>query len=737
MLTELAKKDLIVLYMNLRDQTDKTGFPARDPIPATILTQFPSEKAYRIICYAFFIALFDTVEEILSGHITGNAKEAVMEWSRNMCDMILPSKTTTRSDFFGKLSVKYRKVHVELVERAQTSTMPDVDDATDEDTNTDIDKTTDKFGNLALSDEGVKVDTKPKTKRSDFTTCLLAAYSKMVSRLDHIFPNRASNQPMLVIAVDEAHPLTPSLRVDPPSQTPIDTPNTPGTYRPADVFCRVVNEYSHGQHSRPVWVVFASTTSKVADFSPPNKKHDSDRIARDGEKLFPPYTQLGWDQSASKLGGIGNENVSQLKHIAGYGRPLWVSLRTALSLPERVLNVASSKLCGGPKVGAEFDPTKSSHVLAVLGQRFGLKVALGHPDSIEQLETAVASHLRICLSTTLDRTWRWTDYPSEPLLSCMAAKLLHDEPGKLGAALEKLMQRVNSGMIDMGQRGELASRLLWLLAKDLFIRSKAENTATEMPSTWDDHLVDCQMIPVVDWLEFVFGPRIWDERNKQASAAREVFKDAYVNFSHWVSMEKNIAGSKEGDELHLDLWTQRHWQRTSAVQCSHQQPLIDKVIPIYFKDAGNRRVKSQMSQILISDKARESKSSKQALRNIKRRDKSIRSKHSPKDSDLPPYIAILADLGQRSSFTTTFPEKQTADRCLRIYAAGVDETTYPFLARYPTVKNTLENLARRQRMPETEMPYTQYLDAQVKFGSTATAQYMEWEHGSSLPVITA
>ena len=223
----------------------------------------------------------------------------------------------------------------------------------------------------------------------------------------------------------------------------------------------------------------------------------------------------------------------------------WVSLKTAHGQTHKVLRTASSKLCGAGR----FDPRNTDHVLAIMGQRFGLNMTLGHPDSVEHLEKGVASHLRVCLATTLDRNWRFTSYPSEPLLSCVAASNLHAEPKMLGEALGTLLNIVNSGMIDMGQRGELASRLLWLLAKDLFIRKQAKNVVTEMPTSWDGHLADCQMIPVVDWLEFVFGPRIWDEENTQMSLARKTFEDAYVNFSHWVCMEANIAGSKEEDEL--------------------------------------------------------------------------------------------------------------------------------------------------------------------------------------------
>lgn len=93
----------------------------------------------------------------------------------------------------------------------------------------------------------------------DFTSHLFIAYTKVASRLKGIFPEH-SNKPKLVIAIDEAHPLTPLHQAR-------------GAYRPADVFCRVVNEYSHHDNrEHAVWVVFASTTSKVADFSPPSHK---------------------------------------------------------------------------------------------------------------------------------------------------------------------------------------------------------------------------------------------------------------------------------------------------------------------------------------------------------------------------------------------------------------------------------------------------------------------------------
>ena len=156
------------------------------------------------------------------------------------------------------------------------------------------------------------------------------------------------------------------------------------------------------------------------------------------------------------------------------------------------------------------------------------------------------------------------------------------------------------------------------------------------------------------------------------------------------------------------------------------------MIPIYFKGGPEKAsAGSRMSQILVSDKAPEWKDSRDVLHDIIHRSEYLRSKGG--NSDSLPYIAILADLGQPPSFSVTFPEQDVDDRCLRVYATGVDIATYPFLTNHPALMQALQNLVHLQQIPETERPYTEYLNAQVKFGSTATTEHMVWEHGRDVP----
>ena len=92
------------------------------------------------------------------------------------------------------------------------------------------------------------------------------------------------------------------------------------------------------------------------------------------------------------------------------------------------------------------------------------------------------------------------------------------------------------------------------------------------------------------------------------------------------------------------MWTVFHWQRTSAIQCCPHQPLVDQMIPIYFKEpsATGVAVKERASQIFVHNEALKYTHSKDRLCEITRKDPSIGNRRGS-DADALPYIAILAD----------------------------------------------------------------------------------------------
>ena len=81
---------------------------------------------------------------------------------------------------------------------------------------------------------------------------LLSEYGHMLRTLKKLKKGHG-NDPKLVIGIDDAHYLSQK--------------NTM-LFRPSSVLCRVINAYSRSGNGS-IWVAFASTTSKVADFSAP------------------------------------------------------------------------------------------------------------------------------------------------------------------------------------------------------------------------------------------------------------------------------------------------------------------------------------------------------------------------------------------------------------------------------------------------------------------------------------
>ncbi|KAI5988290.1 hypothetical protein EDC04DRAFT_2819240 [Pisolithus marmoratus] len=125
---------------------------------------------------------------------------------------------------------------------------------------------------------------------------------------------------------------------------------------------------------------------------------------------------------ADPLGWIVATDVAQAHHVIGYGRALWKSLQELYDI-EGLTGLAISKLCGAT--------ANKNLPLVTISQTFCLILTWGHRVAVKFATSAVANHLRICISITEDRNWNVTTYPSEPFLWRAAAALLHeriDEP---------------------------------------------------------------------------------------------------------------------------------------------------------------------------------------------------------------------------------------------------------------------------------------------------------------------
>ncbi|KAG2146282.1 hypothetical protein DEU56DRAFT_787283 [Suillus clintonianus] len=729
LLTELRNRGVLVLYMNIREPSD-TGFPIRDTVPARILTEEMdcTQAEYTARCCALFTAIF----QVLRQELLVRSGSGITSWNDDMCEM----GSEVRNEFFQKVQSLYAQT-LGKIKQTNPEKIADADRTVQT-----VEQTAVKLGGVygdleqsqqtngasssAAASQSRQSPASKKRKISNEKAELLKrkngvpapklqgesfvkeAYAEMLTAMPGMLTEKDEDYPKLVISVDEAHPLSKM--------------SSKG-FRPSHILGRAINCYSKGT-DRSIWVVFASTTPHVVDFLAPQVIHNSMHVAVGGHLLFPPYTHLGWDQNADRLSDVSANDVGKFDHIVGFGRPLWKSLVEKHTVAE-ILELAALKLCKSNS----FIPSDTNQALAVLSQRFGVDICFGHPDAVSYVEKGVASHLRICFSTTQDRSWAFTGYPSEPLLSCVAATLLHSGNNTLEDALGVLNKKVNEGMVEIGQSGELVSRLVLLLAKDMYVRDHlSEGTIRDLHynGRGDAELMDCQKVSVVDFLRYLFGETFWLLAGEEAKTA---FRHAYINFSHWVSMTELISpGPGPGDSKQptsemssAEEWTLRHWVRTSAVQCCHLQPLVDKMIPIYFDDPTlSSDDLKRVSQIFISDKAGKNLNARE-LAAITRKHDSIRCL-----STLP-YIAIRLDFNVEPQLKVTFPERDPNDaetgRSLRIYASGLEETTFPFLTPNAIVASKLRGLISR----EEEAPTQTNLDALVEFGSTAKLRNLQWE----------
>jgi hypothetical protein len=203
--------------------------------------------------------------------------------------------------------------------------------------------------------------------------------------------------------------------------------------------------------------------------------------------------------------------------------------------------------------------TPSEALLAVLSQRFALDVLFGSQKAVSFISKSVASYMRILLSTTEDRLWQWTTYPSEPVLSHAAAEVMYTREESLGHLLGVLSSKILSGLINAGEFGELLGRLLILISRDFaairiheakisgsFTLSDAIlssiSQSVPFPDSGTKSFPYLLPVPLLDVLSILFGHECLfgsEKKPAEKELIKSTFARAYVSFSHWVVFTQN------------------------------------------------------------------------------------------------------------------------------------------------------------------------------------------------------
>ena len=192
-----------------------------------------------------------------------------------------------------------------------------------------------------------------------------------------------------------------------------------------------------------------------------------------------------------------------------------------------LIKTACTKLLNG--IG--FDYGSTDHVFAVLSQRICLEPIAFNPEAIALAERSVAHHMRLITGISAGRRTLHTYSPSEPVLVLAAVDILYStgDGRLLGRVLDTFSNHLcKSGLVETGLMGELAARLLLLLARD---------SAAPIPEL--RHCPDLlQPVRLLDVMGILFsGNRTWTKGHTKLTGA---FGNAYVNFTHWIVTEDNL-----------------------------------------------------------------------------------------------------------------------------------------------------------------------------------------------------
>jgi hypothetical protein len=250
----------------------------------------------------------------------------------------------------------------------------------------------------------------------------------------------------------------------------------------------------------------------------------------------------------------------------------------------------------------------------------------------------VASHMRIAYSVPKSREYLYSGYPSEPLLAEAAAQQMHTfRSHNQDAILEILVENMQSGLLDKGERGELVARELLVSAYDraveqAYTKPGSRTSASPVPF----YSAGVSLITFINELfTAVYANNILDGRPNNVSSQekfRDAFKDAKVRFTHFARMADNSATTTEA------VWPMLI--RSAAILTRPGETGVDIILPVLLSDEAI--CEEVVTGVLVQIKRRRVKGTMAAYE-IDQRSIGF----FPKKTSLHkrPYISLVMELG--------------------------------------------------------------------------------------------
>ena len=262
----------------------------------------------------------------------------------------------------------------------------------------------------------------------------------------------------------------------------------------------------------------------------------------------------------------------------------------------------------------------------------------------EQMEM-VSSHMRTAFSIPDHRLSFRSGYPSEPFLAEAASRqMYHYMRTGSRSMISILKENLDNGLIDPGQKGEVAMRVLLRSAyMDAIV---AEQTNPSLQDPQPNFSKGCGFLQFLKALfanihhASILGAQ--PDNEVEQCTLEGAFKDAIVRFTHFVKARDDSVVSTNA--------MAPGFLRGSAFICHNRQKDIDIIIPILL-DKCDTLAESSMSALLIQVK-RQKKAGAFNPYIIDQKTLDFFPKVSSAGKSLRPYVTLLAELGVTSKSPT-------------------------------------------------------------------------------------
>jgi hypothetical protein len=247
------------------------------------------------------------------------------------------------------------------------------------------------------------------------------------------------------------------------------------------------------------------------------------------------------------------------------GRPFWGAclIQGGNTVVDSILKIAKSKIVGGTtfdnwltKVNNE-SSLNENEAISILGSRLAINIC---PYS-QVSHNLVSDFLALCLWISKDRRALASKMCSEPILS-HASAIVYDRMNQQAQmkALDILAQSMKKGIVEAGYRGELVSRVLFILAWDSIWRS-IKPLAGEINIT--------RKVKVKTYLQHLLSESVMDSLKDWTF----LDDDFWVFFTHFITLNYT-----PGKAAILSCM-----KRGAAIICRQNEWGIDLIIPMIRK----------------------------------------------------------------------------------------------------------------------------------------------------------